>query len=270
MKLGISSYTYGWAVGTEGNRPARALSAAELLRRAAEFNVRVLQICDNLPEATYEEVSVDEIAALAKRLSVAVELGTRGSTPAHLRRFAALARRLSSPILRVVIDSADDHPDPDEVVRRIASVMPVFEEHGVTLAIENHDRFKVRTLVGIIRDIASPRVGICLDTVNSFGALEGPDVVIEALGPHVVNLHLKDFTVQRLPHMQGFTVEGRPAGQGMLDIPGLLAKLKSFGRDPNAILELWTPPEPTMEQTILKEARWARESIPLLRQWIKD
>ena len=52
----------------------------------------------------------------------------------------------------------------------------------MTLAIENHDRFNSTTLVEILERIDSDRVGICLDTVNSFGALEGPEVVLENLG----------------------------------------------------------------------------------------
>src|SRR5208283_5232558 len=113
-------------------------------------------------------------------------------------------------------------------------------------------------------------VGICLDTVNSFGALEGPDIVVEALGPYTVNLHLKDFAVVRSPTLMGFSVEGRPAGQGMLDIPWLLAKLKSSGRDCNAILELWPPRQPTEAQSIALEAEWAETSVKNLRRWIPD
>ncbi len=113
-------------------------------------------------------------------------------------------------------------------------------------------------------------VGICLDTVNSFGALEGPQVVVDTLGPLTVNLHVKDFTIFRASHMMGFTVEGRPAGQGKLDIPWLLGELKRHGRECNAILELWTPPESSLDETIRKEQQWAEESVTYLRKLIED
>jgi sugar phosphate isomerase/epimerase len=135
----------------------------------------------------------------------------------------------------------------------------------VVLAIENHDRFKARELADILRRIDSDQVGVCLDTVNSFGALEGPEVVVETLGPWTVNLHIKDFDIFRASHLMGFTIEGRPAGQGQLDVPWLLDELKAMGRDHNAILELWTPPEATSQETVAKEATWARESIDYLR-----
>ena len=125
-----------------------------------------------------------------------------------------------------------------------------------------------RTLVEILQQIGSQYVGICLDTVNSFGAGEGPEAVVDALGPYVVNLHIKDFTVRRHPSMLGFEVQGTPAGQGMLNAPWLLSKLGR--RDFNGILELWTPPEPDIEQSIRKENEWALESIRYLRTLIKE
>ena len=106
--------------------------------------------------------------------------------------------------------------------------------------------------------------------MNSFGALEGPAVVIDTLAPFVVNLHLKDFTIARLPHMMGFAVGGAPAGQGRLDVPSLLDTLRRYGRNPNAILELWPPPESNPEATVAKEEQWAKESVAYLRTLIPD
>ena len=146
--------------------------------------------------------------------------------------------------------------------------MPEFERADVCLAIENHDRFSARVLAQIIERIGSGYVGICLDTVNSFGALEGPEVVLEALGPLVVNLHVKDFAIFRVSHSMGFTVEGRPAGQGQLNVPWLVEKLGGLGLDPNAVLELWTPPEETLATTIAKEDTWAISSVNYLRTLI--
>jgi 3-oxoisoapionate decarboxylase len=268
MRLGISSYTYGWAVGVDGDRPEGALTALDLVDRAAELGVGVLQICDNLPAATFEPAGVELIAARAAEKGVSIELGTRGISAPHLQRFALIASRLRSPILRVVIDTADDHPDEAQVIQRLRPVMPAFADAGVMLAIENHDRFPAASLLRIIEAIDSPNLGICLDTVNSFGALEGPGVVVETLGPWVANLHLKDFAIQRLPHLQGFVVEGRPLGQGMLDIPWLLERLRHLGRNPSAIIELWTPPESDRAATIDKEAAWARQSVRAARRWI--
>jgi len=86
--------------------------------------------------------------------------------------------------------------------------------------------------------------------------------------PLAINLHLKDFTIFRASHKMGYTVEGRPAGKGDLDIPRLLEELSLCGQHLNAILELWPPPEASIHETVTKEHCWANESISYLREFI--
>jgi sugar phosphate isomerase/epimerase len=268
MRLGIGSYTYGWAVGTDRHRPSAALSATYLVRAAKELGASVVQLCDNLPAATWDPSSVDQLAAAARDAGVRVEVGTRGSDPAHLRRFVEIAARLRSPVLRVVTDIEGDEPSPPETVRRLGQVRGELERSGVTLAVENHGRFCAATLAAVVKEVGGS-VGVCLDTANSFGAGEGPDTIVETLGPLAVNLHLKDFAVVRLPHMQGFTVEGRPLGEGQLDARRVLRRLRELGRgEMTAVVELWTPPEATESATIAKEVAWAERSVRAARALI--
>jgi sugar phosphate isomerase/epimerase len=268
MRLGISSYTYAWAVGVPGHPPARPMGAVDLLRKAVAHAVSVVQIADNMPLHRMSGRALDTLARRARELGIAIEVGTRGIAPEHLRAYLDLARRFGSPILRVVVDTADQHPSEDEIVGALREIIGEFERARVCLAIENHDRFKAATLARIVRRVRSKAVGICLDTANSLGALEGPEAVVRTLLPMTVNLHLKDFAIRRAGHQMGFVVEGRPAGQGQLDIPWLLERLRNRGRDVNAILELWTPPEDDVRRTIAKEAEWAAESVRYLRQLI--
>jgi hypothetical protein len=111
-----------------------------------------------------------------------------------------------------------------------------------------------------------------LDTVNSFGALEGPEFVIDTLAPYVVNLHVKEFVIYRASHMLGFIIEGAPIGKGRLNVSWLLNTLstRQRERDFNAVLELWTPPDANIDDTIAKETAWAVESVAYLRQFIPD
>lgn len=268
MKLGIGSYTYAWSIGIPGHPPpVQPMDAMGLIEQAHELGIGLVQIADNLP---LHKLSDDQLRALherAKQLGIGIEVGTRGITPDHLLRYLDLAQQFASPILRVVIDTATHRPEVPEIVALLSSVMPRFEAAGVKLAIENHDRFKARTLVQILQGVNSLYIGICLDTVNSFGAGEGPEVVVETFRPYVLNLHIKDFIIRRHPTMLGFEVQGAPAGQGMLNIPWLLDQLA--GRSFNAILELWTPPEPTTEASIHTEEKWAVESIRYLRTLIE-
>jgi 3-oxoisoapionate decarboxylase len=268
MRLGISSYTYTWAVGVPGSLPERPMMPSSLLQKANALGVRVVQIADNMPLDQLDTQPLSALADSAVRLQIDIEVGTRGIGHAHLLKYVEIARQFHSPILRVVIDTATHHPEEDEVVGTLREHIQLFENESIVLAIENHDRFSARTFARIIERVGSQNVGICLDTVNSFGALEGPEVVLDVLGEYVVNLHIKDFSIQRHSHMMGFTIEGQPAGQGRLNIPWLLEQLAKQGRDPNAILELWTPPEKELDATIAKEDAWAVQSVQTLRRWI--
>lgn len=268
MKLGISSWTYTWAVGVGEYRPPRPLTPFDLLDRADALGVRVLQVADNLPLDGLTAAELAAFGADAARRGITLEVGAKGLTVAHMRRYLEICGVVGARLLRVVIDSPGDEPEPDEVVARLHVLVPDLASAGVTLGIENHDRFTAQALAGMVQAAESPLVGICLDTVNSFGALEGPGVVVPTLAPYAVNLHLKDFTIRRAPQMMGFVIEGRPVGQGRTDVPWLLQTLAAHGRDVNAIIEQWTPSQGTVDETIALEARWAVESVAYARQFI--
>lgn len=270
-RLGLGSYGIAWAIGVPGYElPAIPVDGDAMLSLAHELGLNLVQIADNLPLHCLSAVDRAMLKARANSLDIDIEVGTRGIQPDHLDLYLGIAAEFNSPILRVVVDTATHHPTPEEVVMLLRPFLPRLEHEGITLAIENHDRFKARTLADIIIALDHPRVGICLDTVNSFGALEGPEVVVNVLGPHVVNLHIKEFTVERMPHNMGFVVTGAPAGQGMLDIPWLIHQLQGFERSFNAIIETWLSPLDPMAQTVTKERAYVRESVAYLRTLIPD
>ncbi len=265
MQLGISSYTYTWAVGVPGSIPANPLSAYGLIDKASEFSVSIVQIADNLPLERLTHFELNELKQYASGKGISLEMGGRGLIPAHTMRCLEAAEVLGSPILRMVIDTADYEPDLKSVILVIRDLVPEFRKRNIKLAIENHDRFKAREFEKIILETDPEIVGICLDSVNSMGAGEGFETVSEILVPYTINLHVKDFTIHRVSHKMGFVIEGCPAGKGMLNIPGLLRNIDHYSRCLSAILELWTTPEKSIEETIIKEEEWAEESVQYLK-----
>lgn len=263
MKAGISSYSYTWAIGVPGREPERPLTVFDLIDLAIELNVNVLQIADNLPLEKFSVQELKEFKYFADQAGISIEVGAREMTPERLRRFIGIARQLGSPILRFVIDGADFEPELTEIHGIIQQIVPELEDAGIILAIENHDRLLSREFVQIVEKSGSKNVGICLDTVNSMGAGEGLETVISQLAPLAVNLHVKEFSIRRVSHKMGFVIEGVPLGKGMLPVAELISKVSP--RCQSAILEQWTPPEATIQETILKERRWAEESISFLK-----
>ncbi|MBP8952428.1 MAG: sugar phosphate isomerase/epimerase, partial [Armatimonadetes bacterium] len=101
-------------------------------------------------------------------------------------------------------------------------------------------------------------------------ALEDPYTVTETLAGYTVNLHIKDVRARRDDTGLGVVIQGAPAGQGQVDIPWVIDRVRAAGRDPNAILEQWTPLLDDPRATIDQEARWAEEGIAYLRTLIPD
>lgn len=263
MKLGISSYTYTWSVGVKGYEPPKPWDERQLVQKAAELQLNCLQIADNLPLHEMGDRRLKALKKMADHAGIVLEVGARGMTPEHLDRYIQIAAYFESPILRFVIDGSGFIPSVDEVTWIIRGVLPELQEKGIKLAIENHDRLRAMEFRKIIEEVGSDHVGICLDLVNSMGAGEGIESVTSLLAPYTFNLHIKEFLVQRHPHMMGFTIEGRPVGEGQLPLDWMLEQLGSHCQ--SAILELWTPPEKEIVKTVQKEQQWAEESINYLK-----
>ena len=268
MKLGLSSYTYTWAVGIDSQLPRKPMTAFGLIQKAIELNIQLVQIADNLPLDQLTEEEQHQLFTYAKSRGIEIEVGSRGLTIEHTFRYIKLAERFRSPILRMVIDCQGYTPDIDQVVQIISELEPELKKCNVKLAIENHDRLKAYEFENIIQKVGSNFVGICLDSVNSMGAGEGFETVCDKLLPYTINLHVKDFSISRVPHKMGLVIKGTPAGKGMLNIPGLFEKMDQTGHCPSAILELWTPYQSSIKETVALEDSWAKESMHYLKTCI--
>ncbi|WP_247232056.1 sugar phosphate isomerase/epimerase [Telluribacter sp. SYSU D00476] len=265
MDLGLSTYSFPWAVGIPGSVPERPITPVELVHQTVKHGLHHLQFGDNLPLHQLSDSSLEELIRTAAQSGVHLEVGTRRLTKEHIALYLGLAVRCGSPFLRVVIDDNCFKPGKEEVIQIIHSLLPDLQAAGVVLAIENHDRFPVREIEEIILATSTQWVGVCLDTANSLGAGEGVREVVEVLAPYTVNLHIKDITIRRVSHKMGFEVDGCPAGKGILPIPWIIEQLSQYGRCRTATLELWSHPESTLYGTLAKEASWVEESIAYLQ-----
>ena len=272
MQLGLSTYSFPWAIGLPGTKPGEPMSALALLCYAINHKISSVQFGDNLPLHTLSDDERQQLLRFMASNALTVEVGTRGLTPGNTTLYLDLARQFGSPFLRMVIDDADYQPDETEVIGVIRKVLPNFQRAGVVLALENHDRFSAASMKRIIQSTDPRWVGICLDTANSLGAGEGIREIVSVLGPYAVNLHIKDITIERVSHKMGFAVAGCPAGQGLLNIPWLIKELEKYRRCATATLEVWSnpigEPQANLEATLAQEEAWVEKSIHYLRTYL--
>lgn len=262
MKLGISTYSLTWSIGVPGYpAPRKPIGAIDLLDIAHSNHIKLVQIADNLPLHHMTDAELLSLKEHADLLGIEIEVGTRGTDPGHLLLYLRIAKLLGSTLCRtLILDENLTKP-----ARELQEVLPLFEASGVRIAVENHGLHTTKQLASLFDGFDSPFIGCCLDTVNSFSALDSPQTVIRELSPYVINLHLKDFDITRVDHQMGFMVLGKPAGYGKLDIDGLLRTVRHSHRDSNVILELWTPFTETVEKTVALERQWLDESLQYLQ-----
>jgi sugar phosphate isomerase/epimerase len=265
MQLGISTYSFPWATGLKNFIPPQPLSAAELLQYAAQKNIPFVQFGDNYPLHDLNNEELGDLKNLADRLKLKLQVGTRKLASSNILRYISIASTFDADFIRIVIDDDGYHPKQDEVIDIINQLLPDLKKANVRLAIENHDRFPALILKHIIESTNVEQVAICLDTANSLGAGEGLAEVVSILGPYTTNLHIKDVRINRLDHKMGFRISGCAAGAGILNIPSIIQEIEKYGRCSAAILEIWSDPEPTFEETIRKEKEWVEKSIEYLK-----
>jgi sugar phosphate isomerase/epimerase len=264
MKLGISTYSLTWAIGVPRyDSPQKPLTAMGVLEKAKENHISLVQIADNIDLTTYSEDQLIDLKNKADQLNITLEIGTRGTEPEHLLKYLEITKRLGGKLLRTLIST----PDISEAEQHIKTVLPFFEKAGISMAIENHGLHTTKQLASLFDSIGHPMVGCCLDTVNSFAALETPDQVIAELAPYVLNVHIKDFDVTRIDHQMGYNVLGTAAGYGKLQVENLLNTLRNHQKDPNLILEIWVPYTHNIEDTIQLENKWFDMSLEYLKKY---
>jgi len=263
MNYGGSSYTYTWTVKKRRGEGAQWLSIAmELADTVAGFGLRVLQICDNLPLHEIGDEGLFDLNRCCRELGLALQIGTRGLSSKHLALYLNIAELCGAGLVRTMCpDLEGNETDAVTAIGELREICPRYEQEGVLLAIENHDKNPSEELAFIARSVGSENVGLCLDTVNSFAALETPEQTIRNMLPLALNIHLKDFDVVRANEQMGFSIEGRPLGEGRLrDYLDIL--LNSRVKD--AIVELWTPYQGSLGSTMALEADWAKKSFRFL------
>ncbi len=277
MRLGINSYTFMWSIGFKGPnpaypdaeaRPANPLTPLGLLEKARELGVSLVQTGPNLQ--FHDESELDGFIQAAQAWGIALELGTRGLDYEHLVGQVALAQRMGATLIRTLPEVKGVYAtDARQMLSSLRQVLPVLEREGVRLAIEN-GRTPAAGLSAALDEIGSPWVGVVLDMVNSLAVPEGWKYVTGHLARHTMCVHYKDFTIRREWHMMGFLCEGTPAGQGMVEPDWLFETLKASPHDFNVLIELWPPPQASLEDTIALEQQWARESVAFLRGFIAE
>lgn len=176
---------------------------------------------------------------------------------ADLRRAVDIALELDVDILRVFSGNAlaglSHQQGMAWILAGLAAGADYAQSQGVTLALENHGRFAGRSdqVRDIIEQVNSPALRVNFDTGNFLPVGQDPVAAAQDLAPLVVLVHLKDMKLAKGdetghvaadPH--GRLLTGSVIGEGLVDLPAVMAVLREAGYDGWLSLEFEGAEEP--------------------------
>lgn len=260
--IGLSTYSFFWQ---HSDRAPQPLDLPAMLHETRGLDADVFQICDYAPLLAYSATQLRDLKALADELGIALELGTKGISTAHLATFLELAKALGAKLIRGMVNTPDHRPTLAQAQALLEQSLPAYEAAGVTIALETYEQLSSTDLVNLVRSVGSPNLGICLDPANCVARLENPLDVIDRCAPYVANLHVKDFAFTRRGGWVGFTLEGAELGTGLLDYEHLISAVAPESRGINRIIEHWLPWQGDFEETSRLEKLWNVNNLAYMR-----
>jgi 3-oxoisoapionate decarboxylase len=270
MKLGIGSYTYPWAIGLPGAQPSSPLTAVQLMEKAKDLGVGLVQFGPNLPLDKLPEKDLKEVVKRADSWKIDVEIGMVGFELDRLRFHIQLARRIGAILIKTTPERADGTiPARMELAEALRAVIGDLADAEIGLALDN-SRMPAQELNELLGAVKSPWLGAALDTANPLAIPQGWQISVRVLAHRALSLHLKDFVVQPGEHGMGYTIKGAPVGTGQLSVAWIMESIAAIRVEPSVILESWTPEQKTLDETLALENAWAKQGVEYLRKFIHD
>jgi sugar phosphate isomerase/epimerase len=270
MKLGISSYTYPWAIGLPDARPSSPLKPLQLLEKAQELGVGIVQFGPNMPLDLLPEVELRDVVKHANSWKIDLELGMGGIDAGRLRKQIDFAKRIGA----ILVKAAPERPDGcipmrAELVNYLRSVVNELAREEIGLALDN-SRMPAPELNELLLSVQSPWLGAALDTATPLAIPQGWQISVRVLAHRTLSFHIKDFAVLPAPYGMGLAVKGCPVGQGQLNVAWLMESIAAIRIQPSVLAESWTPWQNSVAETIALEHVWAKQSVEFLRRFIPN
>lgn len=282
LKFGLHTYTlhlsgFGQNWGTHQEPRPKQFSLEELMDRAVDWGLDGLHLTgadleskgdDRLEEV--REAAEDRGLYLEYNFSRDEEFDERLNDEIH--EGIRIADKLGADLAKLSLDirrprplyGTDFHPEVmDQLVdvyEEVQEAIPVMEETGVKLALENHTETYADEVIWLIEEIDHPLVGACVDTVNSMGVLENPEYAVERMAPYAFCNHFCDHRLDR--DQFGVRFHGVALGDGDIDLEKALDTIRRESPTDRITFEVeWAQGDDPEDVAREKEYQACEESI---------
>ena len=242
-------YSMGYIPLNDGSPNPFPWSVMDLIDRADELGLAGIEIplTSRVPSFEGRVVELagpaDDLGEILRRrnMRLVADYGVvvDNDVP-HFIDYLHTARRVGAVIVRATLSNvlcgdrrtcAGGWPARLEAVAaRLRRVLPVAEELGLAIAMENHQDATTDDLLRLADMVGnSPAYGITFDTGNPLAMAEDPVEATRRMAHLIRHLHLKDYTIHFAP--EGYRLVRCAAGDGVIDFPAILAIVGANGHD---------------------------------------
>ena len=198
-----------------------------------------------------------------------LEGGRSAAVEEELARWIDAAARLGHDTMRITAGSPvsrGDEPAETLIARLVDPMRRAVDraaDRGLRLALENHGDLRALDILDLFDRVdGGASLGVCLDNVNLVRVGDDMTEGTRLLAPHAMLVQLKD-------HAPGpLAVPGGPVctalGEGVADLPGLIAILAAAGFDGPVCVELATLGPGDVDELALvqRSVDWLRRTLP--------
>ncbi|MDU6307619.1 MAG: TIM barrel protein [Clostridium sp.] len=291
IKLGMHSYTLhlsglgeSWGF-QDAHAFEKSIDLFQLMDLAVEWGLDGLHIT-NVDLESLDPTHLAKVKAAAEAHDLYLEYNVSFNAPCDPRVNSTVkdallnGKAIGAELVKFSLDIERPRPlygtcfHPD-VMRQLSdrydefkANIPLMEELGLTISIENHCDTYADEVIWLIQQLNHLDIGACVDTINSLVVLEGPEVCVEKMAPYANCCHFCDNKLVVDP--DGTHSIGVAIGQGDIDCVKVLKTLREKAPLDRITFEVeYEIGNDSLEVAREKEIQACKESIDYLRNVLK-
>ena len=291
IKLGMHSYTLhlsglgeSWGF-QDAHAFEKSIDLFQLMDLAVEWGLDGLHIT-NVDLESLDPAHLAKVKAAAQAHDLYLEYNVSFNAPCDPRVNSTVkdallnGKAIGAELVKFSLDIERPRPlygtcfHPD-VMRQLSdrydefkANIPLMEELGLTISIENHCDTYADEVIWLIQQLNHPDIGACVDTINSLVVLEGPEACVEKMAPYANCCHFCDNKLVVDP--DGTHSIGVAIGQGDIDCVKVLKTLREKAPLDRITFEVeYEIGNDSLEVAREKEIQACKESIDYLRNVLK-
>lgn len=248
FKLGMHSYClnlFGCCefFGEGSHEEEKIMHIEDMFQFAKEVGLDVLHITLQDLDNNTDPEFLANVKKMSEEMEIGLELNASFNAPYDSRvnicvkDALELAHAIGASLVKYSLDikrprKVTHSKMCPEVMKQLAERaieikenLPLMEEYGLKIAVENHTDTFAEEVVWVIEQVSHPDVGACCDTINSLVVGEGIEESVRILAPYTICMHFCDNNI--VPDWDGTHSLGTVIGEGMVDCVKIMQIMRS-------------------------------------------